>query len=65
MLGLRLDEGLPYAATPSRRWTRARSAAWSGWAWRPSVPTGTGRETLVLTPRGRRLGGAVTVELLA
>ncbi len=64
MLGLRLDEGLPYAsAEPSV------DAGALGRMERLGLATlradGDGPRTLVLTPRGRRLGGAVTVELLA
>jgi oxygen-independent coproporphyrinogen-3 oxidase len=64
MLGLRLDEGLPYAAAES---SVDESAL--GRLERLGLATlradGDGPGTLVLTPRGRRLGGAVTVELLA
>jgi len=64
MLGLRLDEGLPYAAAES---SVDESAL--GRLERLGLATlradGDGQGTLVLTPRGRRLGGAVTVELLA
>ena len=64
MLGLRLDEGLPYAAAES-----SVDAGALGRLERLGLATlradGDGPGTLVLTPRGRRLGGAVTVELLA
>ena len=64
MLGLRLDEGLPFATAESSVDARAL-----GRLERLGLATlradGDGPETLVLTPRGRRLGGAVTVELLA
>jgi oxygen-independent coproporphyrinogen-3 oxidase len=64
MLGLRLDTGLPFAdaersldADALRRLERLGLATRSGRSGGP--------ETLVLTGRGRRLGGAVTAELLA
>ena len=64
MLGLRLDEGLPFATAES-----SVDASALGRLERLGLATlradGGGPETLVLTPRGRRLGGAVTVELLA
>ena len=64
MLGLRLDEGLPFGDAE-----RAVDASALGRLERLGLATlraeGNGPETLVLTPRGRRLGGAVTVELLA
>jgi len=64
MLGLRLDDGLPYAAAES-----AVDASALGRLERLGLATlraeGDGAGTLVLTSRGRRLGGAVTVELLA
>jgi len=64
MLGLRLDEGLPYATAES-----SVDAGALGRLERLGLATlradGDGPATLVLTPRGRRLGGAVTVELLA
>ena len=64
MLGLRLDDGLPFdVAEPSL------DAGALGRLERLGLATlraeGDGPATLVLTPRGRRLGGAVTVELLA
>jgi oxygen-independent coproporphyrinogen-3 oxidase len=64
MLGLRLDTGLPLAEAE-----RSVDPAALGRVERLGLATlhadGDGRRTLVLTPRGRRLGGAVTVELLA
>jgi oxygen-independent coproporphyrinogen III oxidase len=64
LLGLRLDEGLPYATAESSVDAGALSRL-----ERLGLATlraeGDGPATLVLTPRGRRLGGAVTVELLA
>ena len=64
MLGLRLDTGLPLAEAE-----RSVDSAALGRVERLGLATlradGDGRRTLVLTPRGRRLGGAVTVELLA
>ena len=63
MLGLRLDTGLPLAAasgvvdeTVLARLERVGLAC--------RRPERDGHERLVLTPRGRRLGGAVTAELL-
>ena len=64
MLGLRLDEGLPFATAES-----SVDASALGRLERLGLatlrPDADGPGTLVLTPRGRRLGGAVTVELLA
>jgi putative oxygen-independent coproporphyrinogen III oxidase len=64
MLGLRLDTGLPLAAAKS-----SVDAAALGRLERLGLatlrPQRDGHRDLVLTPRGRRLGGAVTVELLA
>jgi len=64
MLGLRLDTGLPLAAAK-----RSVDPAALGRIERLGLATlradADGERTLVLTPRGRRLGGAVTVELLA
>jgi oxygen-independent coproporphyrinogen-3 oxidase len=64
MLGLRLDTGLPLAAAK-----RSVDPAALGRLEQLGLATlranGDGPGTLVLTPRGRRLGGAVTVELLA
>jgi oxygen-independent coproporphyrinogen III oxidase len=63
MLGLRLDTGLPLAEAE-----RSVGAAALGRVERLGLATlraeRDGQTTLVLTPRGRRLGGAVTVELL-
>jgi oxygen-independent coproporphyrinogen III oxidase len=63
MLGLRLDDGLPLAAAQP-----AVDADALVRVERLGLATlradGDGPATLVLTPRGRRLGGAVTVELL-
>jgi oxygen-independent coproporphyrinogen-3 oxidase len=63
MLGLRLDTGLPLAATENAidEVTLARFER-LGLASRRAERDG--RERLVLTARGRRLGGAVTAELL-
>ena len=64
MLGLRLDVGLPFgSAEPSLDRAALERLERSGLATRRTE--GDGQETLVLTPRGRRLGGAVTAELLA
>jgi oxygen-independent coproporphyrinogen-3 oxidase len=64
MLGLRLDDGLPLAAAqPSLDAGALDRLERLGLATRRAHRDGP--ETLVLTPRGRRLGGAVTVELLA
>jgi len=64
MLGLRLDEGLPFAAAEASLDPAALGRLERlGLAARRAG--GAGGETLVLTPRGRRLGGAVTAELLA
>jgi oxygen-independent coproporphyrinogen-3 oxidase len=64
MLGLRLDTGLPLSeATPSVDTAALGRIERLGLATLRS--DGDGQRTLVLTPRGRRLGGAVTVELLA
>jgi oxygen-independent coproporphyrinogen-3 oxidase len=64
MLGLRLDTGLPLSVA-----ARSTDRAALGRVERLGLATlradGDGQTTLVLTPRGRRLGGAVTVELLA
>jgi oxygen-independent coproporphyrinogen-3 oxidase len=64
MLGLRLDTGLSLAAaggvvdeTVLARFERVGLAC--------RRPARDGRDRLVLTPRGRRLGGAVTADLLA
>jgi putative oxygen-independent coproporphyrinogen III oxidase len=64
MLGLRLDEGLPFSdAEPSVDASALSRLERLGLATLRADRDGPG--TLVLTPRGRRLGGAVTVELLA
>jgi putative oxygen-independent coproporphyrinogen III oxidase len=64
MLGLRLDTGLPLSeATPSVDTAALGRIERLGLATLRS--DGDGQRTLVLTSRGRRLGGAVTVELLA
>jgi putative oxygen-independent coproporphyrinogen III oxidase len=64
MLGLRLDTGLPLVEAE-----RSVDPVALGRVERLGLATlradGNGQRTLVLTPRGRRLGGAVTVELLA
>jgi oxygen-independent coproporphyrinogen-3 oxidase len=64
MLGLRLDTGLPLSEA-----TRSVDGAALDRVERLGLATlradRDGQRTLVLTPRGRRLGGAVTVELLA
>ena len=64
MLGLRLDTGLLLAEAE-----RSVDSAALGRVERLGLATlradRDGQRTLVLTPRGRRLGGAVTVELLA
>jgi oxygen-independent coproporphyrinogen-3 oxidase len=64
MLGLRLDMGLPLAEAE-----RSLDPTALGRVVRLGLATlgadRDGQRTLVLTPRGRRLGGAVTVELLA
>jgi putative oxygen-independent coproporphyrinogen III oxidase len=64
MLGLRLDTGLPLSVA-----ARSMDRAALGRVERLGLVTlradGDGQRTLVLTPRGRRLGGAVTAELLA
>jgi oxygen-independent coproporphyrinogen-3 oxidase len=64
MLGLRLDGGLPFAAAES-----SVDASALDRLERLGLATlradRDGPTTLVLTPRGRRLGGAVTVDLLA
>jgi oxygen-independent coproporphyrinogen-3 oxidase len=64
MLGLRLDTGLPLSEA-----ARSMDRAALGRVERLGLATlrvdGDGQSSLVLTPRGRRVGGAVTVELLA
>ena len=64
MLGLRLDEGLPFSVAEGALDHRALDRLERlGLATRRAGEHGP--EALVLTPRGRRLGGAVTAELLA
>jgi putative oxygen-independent coproporphyrinogen III oxidase len=64
MLGLRLDDGLPFAVAEGALDHRALDRLEGlGLATRRAGQDGP--EALVLTPRGRRLGGAVTAELLA
>jgi putative oxygen-independent coproporphyrinogen III oxidase len=65
MLGLRLDDGLPLeAAQPSVDEGALTRLVLAGLAERRDADGSEG-ERLVLTPRGRRLGGGVTAELLA
>ena len=65
MLGLRLDEGLPLAAArPALDEAALTRLVRAGLAERRDRGGGEG-ERLALTPRGRRLGGGVTAELLA
>jgi oxygen-independent coproporphyrinogen III oxidase len=64
MLGLRLDSGLPLADA-AESLDHAALGRLEGLGLATRLVGGDGPETLVLTPRGRRLGGAVTVELLA
>jgi putative oxygen-independent coproporphyrinogen III oxidase len=64
MLGLRLDTGLPVeAANGAVDGAALQRLERVGLVLRRAE--GDGRERLVLTPRGRRLGGAVTAELVA
>ena len=64
MLGLRLDTGLPLSeAAPSM--DRAAFGRVERLGLAILRADGDGQSSLVLTSRGRRLGGAVTVELLA
>ena len=64
MLGLRLDDGLPFAVAEAALDLRALDRLERlGLASRRAGQDGP--EAVVLTARGRRLGGAVTVELLA
>lgn len=63
MLGLRLDTGLPLADA-GESVDRAALARLERLGLATRRVGEDGPETLVLTPRGRRLGGAVTVELL-
>jgi oxygen-independent coproporphyrinogen-3 oxidase len=64
MLGLRLDTGLP-VADAGESLDRAALGRLERLGLATRRVRGDGPETLVLTPRGRRLGGAVTAELLA
>ena len=64
MLGLRLDEGLPLAAAEGSL-DRAALGRLERLGLAARRPGRDGPEALLLTPRGRRLGGAVTAELLA
>jgi oxygen-independent coproporphyrinogen-3 oxidase len=65
MLGLRLDRGLPLAATTGALDEAALARlVRAGLAERRPAENGEG-ERLALTDRGRRLGGGVTAELLA
>jgi oxygen-independent coproporphyrinogen-3 oxidase len=63
MLGLRLDTGLPLAAAGSAIDERAL-ARFERLGLASRRADRDGRQRLVLTPRGRRLGGGVTAELL-
>jgi oxygen-independent coproporphyrinogen-3 oxidase len=64
MLGLRLDEGLPFAAAEGSL-DRAALGRLERLGLAARRPGRDGPEALVLTGRGRRLGDAVTAELLA
>jgi oxygen-independent coproporphyrinogen-3 oxidase len=64
MLGLRLDEGLPFAAAEGSL-DQAALGRLERLGLATRRPGRDGPEALVLTARGRRLGGAVTAELLA
>jgi oxygen-independent coproporphyrinogen-3 oxidase len=64
MLGLRLDEGLPFAAAEGSL-DQAALGRLERLGLAARRPGRDGPEALVLTARGRRLGGAVTAELLA
>ena len=64
MLGLRLDTGLPFADAGGSLDPEALGRL-EGLGLATRLVGKDGPETLVLTPRGRRLGGAVTAELLA
>ncbi len=64
MLGLRLDTGLPLADAGDSL-DRAALGRLEGLGLAMRRAGGDAPEALVLTPRGRRLGGAVTAELLA
>jgi putative oxygen-independent coproporphyrinogen III oxidase len=63
MLGLRLDTGLPLAAAGSAI-DEVALARFERLGLASRRPARDGRERLVLTSRGRRLGGAVTADLL-
>jgi oxygen-independent coproporphyrinogen-3 oxidase len=63
MLGLRLDTGLPLAAAGSAIDERVL-ARFEQLGLASCRADRDGRQRLVLTPRGRRLGGGVTAELL-
>ena len=60
MLGLRLDEPLPFARVADGAWTPLRWPGWSGSAWPSGVAAGSRSDR-----RGRFLGGGVTAELMA
>jgi len=64
MLGLRLDTGLPLSEA-ARSMDRAALGRVERLGLAILRADGDGQSSLVLTSRGRRLGGAVTVELLA
>jgi hypothetical protein len=64
MLGLRLDTGLPLSEA-ARSMDRAALGRVERLGLAILRVDGDGQSSLVLTPRGRRVGGAVTVELLA
>jgi putative oxygen-independent coproporphyrinogen III oxidase len=64
MLGLRLDTGLPLSEA-ARSMDRAAFGRVERLGLAILRADGDGQSFLVLTSRGRRLGGAVTVELLA
>jgi oxygen-independent coproporphyrinogen-3 oxidase len=64
MLGLRLDEGLPFAAAEGSL-DQAALGRLERLGLAARRPGRDGPEALILTARGRRLGGAVTAELVA
>jgi oxygen-independent coproporphyrinogen-3 oxidase len=64
MLGLRLDTGLPLAAANGVV-DESALARFERFGLARRRPATDGRDRLVLTSRGRRLGGAVTADLLA
>jgi putative oxygen-independent coproporphyrinogen III oxidase len=64
MLGLRLDTGLSLTAARSGI-DEESLARFERLGLATCRAEGNGRQRLVLTPRGRRLGGGVTAELLA